>query len=57
MQKNTVVATEKEEVKQVLKRMIRTGVKEIPVLDKDKRIIADLTLTDLLRFVVNSDEH
>jgi len=57
MQKNTVVATEEEEVKQVLKRMIRTGVKEIPILDKEKRIIADLTLADLLRFVVNSNEH
>ena len=46
-----------QKVKQVLKRMIRTGVKEIPVLNKDKRIIADLTLADLLRFVVNSNEH
>lgn len=57
MQKNTVVATEGEKLKQVLKRMIRTGVEDIPVLDKEKRIIADLTLADLLRFVVNSNEH
>ena len=49
MQKNTVVATEEEEVKQVLKRMVRTGVKEIPVLNKDKRIIADLTLADFFK--------
>jgi hypothetical protein len=33
------------------------GVEDIPVLDKDKRIIADLTLADLLKFVVNSNEH
>jgi len=57
MQKNTVVASEEEKLKQVLKRMIRTGVEDIPVLNKDKRIIADLTLADLLRFVVNSNEH
>jgi len=37
--------------------MIRTGVEDIPVLDKEKRIIADLTLADLLRFAVNSNEH
>lgn len=57
MQKNTVVATEEEKLEQVLKRMIRTGVEDIPVLDNEKRIIADLTLADLLRFVVNSNEH
>ena len=54
MQKNTIVATEEEKVKQVLKRMIRTGVEDIPVLNKEKRIIADLTLADLLRFVVSA---
>jgi len=56
MQKNTIVATEEEKIKTVLKRMIRTGVEDIPVLDKEKRIIADLTLADLLRFVVNSED-
>ncbi|MDL1964613.1 MAG: CBS domain-containing protein [Deltaproteobacteria bacterium] len=54
MQKNTIVATEEEKVKQVLKRMIRTGVENIPVLDKEKRIIAYLTLADFLRFVVST---
>ena len=54
MQKNTIVATEEEKVKQVLRRMIRTGVENIPVLDKEKRIIAYLTLADFLRFVVST---
>ncbi|MBE9571836.1 MAG: CBS domain-containing protein [Proteobacteria bacterium] len=58
MKKNPVVTTEEEEVGIVLKRMIRTNVKEIPVLDSEKRVIADLTIVDLLRFiVVNSREY
>ncbi len=57
MQKNPVVATEEEEVGIVLKRMIRTNVKEIPVVDREKKVVADLTLIDLLRFIVNSRQY
>jgi CBS domain-containing protein len=57
MLKNPVVSTEEEKVGIVLKRMIRTNVKEIPVLDSEKRVIADLTIVDLLRFIVNLREH
>ena len=57
MQKNPVVATEEEEVGIVLKRMIRTNVKEMPVLDGEKKVIADLTMVDLLRLIVNSRQY
>ena len=30
-----------------------TNVKEIPVLDKEKRVVADLTIVDLLKFLLN----
>ncbi|MEA3280474.1 MAG: CBS domain-containing protein, partial [Thermodesulfobacteriota bacterium] len=52
MKRKTVVATENEEVGMVLKRMIRTKVHDIPVLDDEKRVVADITLIDLLRFLV-----
>lgn len=51
MQKYTVVASEEEEVGSVLKRMIGANVKEIPVLDREKRVCADITVVDLLRFL------
>ena len=54
MQKNLVVAAKEEEVGAVLQRMIRANVKEIPVVDSEKRVIADLTIVDLLRFIVSS---
>jgi CBS domain-containing protein len=57
MLKNPVVTTEDEEVVIALKRMIETNVKEIPVLDREKRVVADLTIVDLLRFISNSTEH
>ena len=53
MQKNLVVTTEEEKVEVVLGRMIRTNAKEIPVLDKKKRVVADLTMLDLLKFLLN----
>jgi CBS domain-containing protein len=53
MQKNLVVTTEEEKVEVVLRRMIRTNAKEIPVLDKEKRVVADLTMVDLLKFLLN----
>ena len=54
MQKNTLVAIEEEEVGSVLKRMIGANVKEIPVLDREKRVVADITIVDLLRFLFNA---
>ncbi len=54
MQKNTVVATEEEEVGKVLRRMLGANVKEIPVLDREKRVVADITIVDLLRFLFNA---
>lgn len=52
MQKNTVTASEEEEISFVLKRMIGANVKEIPVLDIDERVIADITIVDLMRFLL-----
>jgi len=52
MKKNTVIATENEQVGMVLQRMISTNVHEMPVVDDEKRVVADITLIDLLRFLV-----
>lgn len=53
MQQNPVVTTEEEKVEVVLRRMIRTNAKEIPVLNHEKKVIADLTMVDLLQFLLN----
>lgn len=52
MKRKTVVATENERVGMVLKRMISTNVHEMPVVDDGKRVVADITLIDLLRFLI-----
>ncbi len=52
MKRKTVVATENEQVGMVLKRMISTKVHAMPVVDDEKRVVADITLIDLLRFLV-----
>ena len=57
MQKNTLFTTEEEKVEIVLKKMIKRNVKEIPVLDREKRVVADFTIMDLLRFIVSSEEY
>ncbi len=56
-QKNTLFTTEEEKVEVALKKMIKRNVKEIPVLNNEKRVIADFTIMDLLRFIVNSEKY
>ena len=51
MEKNVVYAQEEEELNQVLDRMIRNNIKEIPVVDENRRIKAVLSLLDLWRLL------
>ena len=57
MQKNPAFTTENELVETLLKKMIQRKVQEIPVLDKEKRVIANLTIVDLLRFLIKSNQN
>ena len=50
MHENALVALVTDEVEDVLKRMIKNNVKEIAILDSQKRVIADLTIIDLLEY-------
>ena len=49
MNKGFVYATNEDTIDEVIDRMIRAGVNEIAILDDEKRIIADLTMLDLLK--------
>ena len=51
MQKNPIFAREDEDVEVVLRRMIGKNVDEIAVLDNEKRVVADVTMIDLLTFL------
>lgn len=53
MERHPIFASEEESVDLVLKRMIGKNVKEIAVLDKEKRPIGDVTMIDLLNFLIN----
>jgi CBS domain-containing protein len=57
MQKNPLFITENELVETLLKKIIQRRVQEIPVLDREKRVIANLTIVDLLRFLIKSSKH
>lgn len=46
-----VYALESEEVGTVVDRMITSQVKEIPILDDEMRVVGDLTMIDLLKFL------
>jgi len=52
MRRNPVAATAEEDAEAVLRKMIRTNTEEIPVLNDDDQVIADLKMTDLLRFLI-----
>ena len=49
MLKKPVIASEEEEVELVIKRMIDANVKEIAVITGERKIIADVTMLDLLK--------
>jgi CBS domain-containing protein len=49
MQKEPMVTMLSDDVEAVLQRMIDHNVKEIPILDDEKRVVADLTIVDLLK--------
>lgn len=49
MQREPIFAIHSEDVEDVLQRMIDHNVKEIPILDDEKRVVADITIVDLLK--------
>jgi CBS domain-containing protein len=51
MQKKPIFAGENEDVEVVLRRMIGKKVNEIAVLDNEQRVVADVTMIDLLTFL------
>jgi len=58
MQRESMFAIYSEDVEDVLRRMIDHNIKEIPILDDEERVVADLTIVDLLmyyKFVKGSD--
>ena len=49
MQKEPMVTMLSDDVEAVLQRMIDHNVKEIPILDDEKKVVSDLTIVDLLK--------
>ena len=52
MQSHPIVTTEQEEVEGVLKKMIEKNLTEIVVVDGEERLIADVTMIDLLCLLI-----
>ena len=48
MLENPIVATEEEDVELVLKKMIDANVKEVAILNSERKVMADITMLDLL---------
>lgn len=56
MRTKPMFASEDEEVGAVINRMIESNVKEIPIVDMDKKVVSDLTMIDLLKFLAGRTE-
>ena len=50
MNRGLIYATNEDNAETVIDRMIKAGIKEIAILDSEKRVNADLTMLDLLRY-------
>ena len=53
MDKYVVCARKEEHPESVLERMIDNHIKEIPVVDEDKKIIANIGIIDLWKLIEN----
>ena len=53
MKKSVITADVEDDVQAVMKRMVKAQVKEIAIVDKEKKVIADVTVIDLLKFYKN----
>jgi CBS domain-containing protein len=51
MDKYVVCARKEDDLKTVLERMIDNHIKEIPVVDEDKKIIANIGIIDLWKLI------
>lgn len=49
MQREPLFTVASDDVEDVLQRMIKNNVKEIAIVDDQKRVVADLTIVDLLK--------
>ena len=56
MQKTPIATHNEEKVETVLKKMIKSNTKEIPVLDNGKKVVADLKMIDLFRLLLNETQ-
>ena len=56
MQKRPIFAMEDDDIETMLKKMIKSNVKEIAVVDKDKRVVGDLTFVDFLEFLAEETD-
>ena len=48
MQRESMFALLSDDAENVLQRMVSYNIKEIPILDEEKKIVADLTIIDFL---------
>lgn|SRR6056297_1874918 len=48
MSRGFIYAGAEDEVESVIKKMIKAGIKEIPILDEANRVVGDITMLDLL---------
>jgi CBS-domain-containing membrane protein len=55
MRTRLISATVEEEIGVVTRRMLEANVEEISVVDADARVIADITIVDLLQHLLVSD--
>ncbi|MBE9547334.1 MAG: CBS domain-containing protein [Proteobacteria bacterium] len=53
MTKGLITADVEDNVEEVMKLMARAQVKEIAVVDKEKKVVADITMIDLLKLYKN----
>ena len=55
MEKHLIYARQDDDLKKVLDRMVRSNIKQIPVVDEEQRIIVNVGILDLWKLVYHRE--
>lgn len=56
MKKRPPYAVESDDVGEMIKKMVKSNMKHLALVDKNKKIICDISMVDIIKYMVEADK-
>lgn len=56
MKKRPPYAIETDDIREVIRKMVKSNMKHLPLLDDEKRVICDISMIDIIRRLIETDK-